>query len=270
MIRVVKSEYQISYDKVLLNNFKFKNLSINFRHLLCGPPKSTDEGLYYRIIYGNKKKKCIQCIFFYKIQWIPYHPHDYHPFYIYLDEKDNVAYLIIDDGHHFSKLLPIQKDIKKSLINLTIFLPDHGLTDQINKMGRIFQPKLIPLLPDQIERWWLINNMAQLKLRTKLIDPWASGLIPNTPPKNKSLIYRLNHLLPMKIFSIKGNYFNFTFRDESTCPICQSIDTLDFLPIIRDEIKAKYVLRKKMFCKNNHQFIITYNFENGKIEYNYV
>ncbi|NVM28359.1 MAG: hypothetical protein HWN65_05920 [Candidatus Helarchaeota archaeon] len=262
---VVKSGYQISYDKSLLHNFNFKNLRINLRYLLCGPPRSRGEGLFFRIILGDKGK-CIQCIFFYKTQWIPYHPHDYHPFYIYLDDVNDVSSLIIDDGHHFSKLRAVQKGVKRTSIDLTIFLPDHGMTDQIKGISKIFQPKLIPLLPDQIERWWLINNMAQLKLRTKLIDPWAPGLIPDTPSKKVSLLYRLNQLLPFKIPSPIKNNIKFTFRDESACPICHSLETLDFIPLVRSKTTGNYILRKKMTCKNNHEYSIRYDFEKGMIE----
>ena len=262
----VKPEYQISYDKTLLNNFHFKNLRINFRYFLCGPPRSQGEGLFYRIIHGAKGK-CIQCIFFYKTQWIPYHPHDYHPFYIYLDDVNNVSSLIIDDGHHFSKLIPIKKVKESTTINITIFLPDHGLTDQIKKFSKKFHPNLIPLLPNQIVKWWTINNMAQLKLRTKLIDPWAPGLIPKKPPEKQYLIYRINHILPFKIFSSAENDSNFTFRDEAFCPKCQTMKTLDFMPLYHDKATGIYCLRKKMTCQNHHSYHVQYNFEKGLIEF---
>ena len=266
MVCVIKSEYQISYDKTLLNDFHFKNLRIIFRCLLCGPPKSKGEGLFYRIIDGDKGT-CIQCLFFYKTQWIPYHPHDYHPFYIYLNKENNVRFLIIDDGHHFSSLIPIHEGNDENIINITVLLPDHGLTNQIKRIGKLFRPKLNPLSPAQIEKWWLINNMAQLKLRTKLIDPWASGLIPDTPPKKETLLYRINHLLPFKIFSSAKARFIYTFRDETVCPICHGVTTLDFMPLIHDNVTGNYFLRKKLTCQNNHSYVIKYDFEQGKIVY---
>ncbi len=266
MVCVVKPEYQVSYDKTLVNNFYFKNLRINLRYLLCGPPRSKGEGLFYRIIHGDHET-CIQCIFFYKRQWIPYHTHDYHPFYIYLDKNHSVKHLIIDDGHHFSKLLPIQRKRDQKAINITILLPDHGLTNLLNKLSKIFQPKLIPLLPDQIQKWWQLNNMAQLKLRTKLIDPWAPGLVPDKPPKKESLLYRINHIIPVKLFPSSENNFKYTFRDEAFCPNCKRMDTLDFMSFSHDKVTGKSVLRKKMMCKKKHQYLIKYDFESGKIEY---
>ncbi|MFX1297940.1 MAG: hypothetical protein ACFFD2_24215, partial [Promethearchaeota archaeon] len=190
-----------------------------------------------------------------------------HPFYIYLDANDNVKYLIIDDGHHFSKLIPMEEKKRKKSIDITIFLPDHGLTNQIKRAGKIFKPRLIPLLPDQIEKWWIINNMAQLKLRTKLIDPWAPGLIPDSPPKNENLLFRINYILPINIFPFVKNYQKFTFRDETICPECQNLETLDFMPLFYDKITGKYFLRKKMSCKNNHNYTIEYNFEKALLEY---
>ncbi len=264
MTRFIQPAYQILYDESLLNDFTFENLKIYLRYFLCGPPQSAGEGIFYRIIQ-NREEKCIQCIVFYKTQWFPYHPHDYHPFYIYLDENNNVRFLIIDDGHHFSKLIPIERKHKKKMVNITLFLPDHGLTSRI-KASKIFKPKLLPLLPMQLEKWWKINNMAQLKLRTKLIDPWAPGLIPPAPSKKESLIYRINHLLPFKVFSSIEKNLKFTFRDEAICPHCQEMETLDFMPLVHDA-NGTYFLRKKMMCKNNHSYIVKYNFETGQLQY---
>ncbi|MHA1132557.1 MAG: hypothetical protein ACTSQI_02180 [Candidatus Helarchaeota archaeon] len=262
---MVKPEYQLSYDSSHLNNFKFINLQVNLKYFLCGPPKSEGEGIFYRIVQNNDVK-CIQCIIFYKTQWIPYHPHDYHPFYIYLDANNCVKFLIIDDGHHFSKLIRIPENSQENSIDITLFLPDHGLTNQIRKFGKKFHPKLIPLLPEQIKKWWFINNMAQLKLRTKLIDPWAPGLIPDKPSKYQSLLYRLNHLLPAKFFSFVKEDLNFTFRDETTCPECGILDVLDFMSLHYDPPTGKYYLRKKMTCENHHRYFIRYDFDKGQIE----
>lgn len=263
---MVKPEYKISYNKSRLLNLLFEKNRINLRYFLCGPPKSDEEGIYYRFIH-NQDKLCIQCIVFYKTQWIPYHPHDYHPFYIYLTADDELDFILIDDGHHFSKLIPIKNAKGSKPVNITIFLPDHGLTDQLNWISRKFYPKLIPLTPDQIKKWWLINNMAQLKLRTKLIDPWAPGLIPITPSKKESLIYRINHLIPLKIFQFTEEKLLLTFRDESICPICQDVQTLDFMTLKTQKTSKSFFLEKKMVCSNKHHYKISYNFETGTIEY---
>ena len=156
---------------------------------------------------------------------------------------------------------------EKESVDITIFLPDHGLTNQIKHLSKIFRPKLLPLLPEQIQKWWLINNMAQLKLRTKLIDPWAPGLIPSRPSKKESLIYRLNHILPVKLFSSTEEDLKFTFRDESICPECHAMETLDFMPLIHDKLAETYYLEKKMSCRNDHHYHIRFNFEKGKLEY---
>ena len=266
MICTIKPGYKIFYEKALLNNFNFPNTKINLRYLLCGPPKSLGEGIFYRIIQ-KKEQKCIQCIIFYKIQRFPYHPHDYHPFYIYLDDDNRVEFIILDDGHHFSKLISKREIENKKSINITIFLLDHGLTDQINRFSKPFKPKFVPLLPEQIKKWWLINNMAQLKLRTKLIDPWAPGLIPKVPTQKKSLLYRLNYILPTKIFTFAEENQRFTFRDEVFCPYCKTMETLDFMPLHQDPATGKYFLQKQVTCKNSHRYLIQYNFESGQIEY---
>jgi hypothetical protein len=264
-IRVAKPDYSLNYDLSLLNGFNFENLRIIFKTFLCLPPKSQTEGLYFRILESSQGK-CIQCLFFYKIQWIPYHPHDYHPFYIYLDENNYVKNVIIDDGHHFSKLIPLSQKTPKSLLIISLFLPDHGLTNQINLLGKTFNPHLIPLLPEQISEWWFINNMAQLKLRTKLVDPWAHGLIPKTASKHQSLLFRLNHIIPFKIFPSDEINLQFTFRDEAICPTCQHHTTLDFMPLIYDESLGKYYLHKEMVCPNRHRYIACYNFETTQLE----
>ncbi|MHA1266740.1 MAG: hypothetical protein ACTSRS_16005 [Candidatus Helarchaeota archaeon] len=255
-------EYKVSYDLSFLQNFIFTNTRIIFRYFLCGPPQSVDEGLYFRTIYGPEEV-CIQCIFFYKRQWLPYHLHDYHPFYLYLDYKRRLKFLVIDDGHHFSKLLFPSEQTKP--LNITIFLPDHGLTDQIQTFGKPFHPRLIPLTPSRIQTFWLINNMAQLKLRTKLVDPWAKGLIPQNPAQTKSLIYRLNYILPLKSDSpLKAN-LRYTFRDEAFCPYCKCLETLDFMPLYFDKKTQKFFLQKQAICKNKHQYLIRYNFEKGTL-----
>ena len=144
MVRVVKAGYQLSYDKSVLNDFSFVNTKINLRYLLCGPPRSEGEGIFYRIVHNNALK-CIQCIAFYKTQWIPYHPHDYHPFYIYLDAAHHVQYLIIDDGHHFSKLIPIPENPHKNSVDITLFLPDHGQGSSCPAVGHSAWAMAAPL-----------------------------------------------------------------------------------------------------------------------------
>ncbi|TFF86666.1 MAG: hypothetical protein EU551_00800 [Promethearchaeota archaeon] len=265
--RVINPKYKVSYDENIINNFKFKNIDIKFTCFLCRPPKSKNEGIYYRIIETNEGK-CIQCISFWKRQWFPYHVHDYHPFYIYLDDKNLVKFIIIDDGHHYSKLINIDQKRTKSIV-ITFFLPDHGLTDQINHIGKQFKPKLIPLRSNQIINWWIIDNMAQLKLRTKLVDPYIAGLIPKEELEKDSLIYRLNHLSTFPIIPREKNNLRYSFRDEIFCPKCKnpSLITLDYVPVYYDQDNDSFYLKERMKCKNNHEFSFKYDFKSGKIIY---
>ncbi|TFF87510.1 MAG: hypothetical protein EU550_03120 [Promethearchaeota archaeon] len=264
--RVINPDYEISYDKTIIDDLRFKNLDVVLSCFLCNPPKSKNEGLYYRII-KSKHGTCIQCIAFWHRQWFPYHIHDYHPFYIYLDDDKHVKFILIDDGHHYSKKIFIDKKKLGSSIRISFFLPDHGLTDRLN-FGRVFKPNFIPLKPRQIINWWVINNMAQLKLRTKLVDPYKDGLIPENIPKQDSLIYRLNHISNFNLIARSENTLRYTFRDEVVCPVCnQLINSLDFIPVHKDQKSNHLYLKKEMKCKNGHQFIIKYNFQKAKIEY---
>ncbi|MHA1309526.1 MAG: hypothetical protein ACTSQO_01240 [Candidatus Helarchaeota archaeon] len=262
-----KSNYKISYDKSIINDYKFKNIRIELKYLLCGPPASPEEGIYYRILTSKKRRSiCIQNIFFYKIQRFPFHIHDYHPFYIYLDLNRRVKFILIDDGHHFSKKISIPQNSKIKKVTITVFLPDHGLTNKLSKFGKIFKPKLIPLMHQKILEWWTYDNMAQLKLRTKLIDPWADGLIPDKAMENDSILNRINYILPMKILPKSENNLFYSFRDEALCPICNKIYLLDLMHVHRNSSVNKYYLIKKQKCINGHEFTIKYDFETGKIK----
>jgi hypothetical protein len=256
--RVINPKYKVSYDENIINNFKFKNIYIKFTCFLCRPPTSKNEGIYYRIIESNEGK-CIQCISFWKRQWFPYHVHDYHPFYIYLDRKNLVKFILIDDGHHYSKRA-------KSRV-ITFFLLDHGLTDQITHIGKQFKPKLIPLTSNQIIKWWIIDNMAQLKLRTKLVDPYIDGLIPREELEKDSLIYRLNHLTKYPIVPREKHILRYSFRDEVFCPKCDQLITLDYVPVKYDKDNNTIYLKNRIKCKNNHEFSFKYNFNEGRIVY---
>ncbi|MBD3228151.1 MAG: hypothetical protein GF329_08175 [Candidatus Lokiarchaeota archaeon] len=262
---VINPNYEISYDKTIINDLQFKNINVILSCFLCNPPQSKNEGIYYRII-KSEHGKCIQCISFWNRQWFPYHIHDYHPFFIYLDDKNFVKFILIDDGHHYSKMIKISKNQIGTDFRISFFLPDHGLTDRL-KIGRIFKPKLIPLKPKQIIKWWIINNMAQLKLRTKLIDPYKKGLIPESEPKKDSLIYRINHITTFNIIHQPMNSLRYTFRDEVVCPVCKEMSTLDFLPVYKDQETDFFFLKNEMKCKNGHKFTIKYNFQEGKMEY---
>ncbi|MHA1270218.1 MAG: hypothetical protein ACTSPY_10565 [Candidatus Helarchaeota archaeon] len=265
---IVKHNYNISYDNSIINNYNFKNLRIELKYFLCGPPESSEEGIYYRIITSPfHKETCIQNIIFYKIQRFPYHIHDYHPFFIYLNDKNLVKYVIIDDGHHYSKKILILKNNRK-LLKITIFLPDHGLTNKLGQISKSFKPRLIPLKPKKLIEWWTYNNMAQIKLRTKLIDPWTKGLIPDKNLEQENLFYRLKYLIPLKIFPNHENDLKFSFRDDAYCPICNKLFKLDFMPIYKDNNSGNIYLIKNHICKNGHQYIIKYNFETGRIECN--
>ncbi len=262
----VNENYSVFYDEKFVNDYNFKNLSIKLKFLLCGPPQSKEEGIYYRIIKSHEKKEiCIQNIIFYKKQKFPYHIHDFHPFYIYLDFQKNVKYVVIDDGHHFSKKLGPFRDLQNKDLIITIFLPDHGLTNKLGSFGRLFKPRFIPLKPETIFKWWTYNSMAQIKLRTKLIDPWSAGLIPRRFASSDTILSRINYIIPLNI--IPENKMNkiYSFRDKSSCPICGDVFLLDFMEVKMDKFTGNLFLQKKHRCKNGHPYLIKYDFKEGKI-----
>ncbi|MFX0138489.1 MAG: hypothetical protein ACFFDN_32905, partial [Candidatus Hodarchaeota archaeon] len=179
-------------------------------------------------ILENNGEKCIQFIIFYQWQYFPPHKHDYHPFFIFLDENSNVSHMIYDKGHHRGKkILPTNEPLIFS-----IFLPDHHFETKFKSMilTRPLKCTYKPFKPKQIIYFWKINSMAQLKLRTKLIDPWDPGI-------------------------------NYTFRDEVKCPYCENSHLLDFMNLDKNRLfleiecrnhkfKAEYDIMRQTFSIN--------------------
>ena len=103
---VAKPNYNICYDlskfcKITSSGLLFPNFKLILRRVACGNPNpKKNEFAYFRILENFNKQKCIQFIIFYQWQYFPPHKHDYHPFFIYLNEKDDVNYLMYDKGHH--------------------------------------------------------------------------------------------------------------------------------------------------------------------------
>ncbi|MHA1301866.1 MAG: hypothetical protein ACTSO9_20815, partial [Candidatus Helarchaeota archaeon] len=151
------------------------------------------------------------------------HKHDYHPFFIFLDKNSQVSYMIYDKGHHNGKIIYPTKD----LLILSVFKPDHGYTTQFKSFNitRPFKCTYKALKPEQIIYFWKINNMAQLKLRTKLVDPWDPGI-------------------------------KHTFRDEAKCPYCSKIHLMDFMNLQKNRLYLK------IQCKLNHSFVAEYDIKN--------
>ena len=221
---VIKSNYNIRYDlnkfcKITSRGLLFPNFKLILRRVACGDPNpKKKEYTYFRIIENNDEK-CIQFIIFYQWQYFPPHKHDYHPFFIYLDKNSDVNHMIYDKGHHRGKkILPTSKPLIFS-----IFLPDHHFETKFKSMilTRPLKCSYKALKPRQILYFWKINSMAQLKLRTKLIDPWDPGI-------------------------------HYTFRDEVKCPSCGNLHLLDFMNLKKNKLFLE------IECKN-HRFKAEYD-----------
>ena len=232
---VVKHPYIISYDKSLLSNFKFPNFKLVLRRALCGNPNpKTGEYLYYRILENpDLKERCLQFILFYNFQKFPPHKHDYHSFLIYLDEQNHVKYLIYDEGHHRSKLIYPKKD--KNVLLLSVMMWDHHYIILPVKRWKkrafwLTQPlkfTLKSLDPKQIWYFWTIPSGAQLKLRSKLIDPWD----------------------PMQ---------KITFRDIFACPVCGKEHHMDYMDVQGSKLSLEIA------C-NGHSFIAINDLKSQKL-----
>ena len=232
---VVKPGYKISYDKSVFSEFTFPNLKLILRRALCGDPNpKTGEFLYYRILENPKlNEKCIQLMLFYNFQKVPPHKHDYHSFLIFLDDKNNVKSLIYDKGHHRSKVIYPKKG--KNVLIITVFMWDHHfiiLPTKGWKKKRFWLTSplkytLKPLDPRQIWYFWTIPSMAQLKIRSKLIDPWDSRMIE-------------------------------TFRDVFQCPTCGKEHHMDLMKV------DKGILTLTIPCKG-HFFIAINDLKKQKL-----
>jgi len=232
---VKKPGYKISYDKAFFSEFNFPNLKLILRRALCGDPNpKTGEFLYYRILENTKKnEKCIQLMLFYNFQKLPPHKHDYHSFLLFLDEENNVKSLIYDKGHHRSRVIYSKKE--KNILIITVFMWDHrfivfptkGWKKKLLRLTSPLKYTLKPLDPKQIWYFWTITSMAQLKIRSKLIDPWD--------PRMKE-----------------------TFRDIFKCPICGKEHHMDYMDV------DKEILTLTVPC-NGHSFVATNDLKNQKL-----
>ncbi|NHI94592.1 MAG: hypothetical protein EAX96_19025 [Candidatus Lokiarchaeota archaeon] len=232
---VVKKPYKVSYDKSILSNFEFPNFKLVLRRALCGNPNpKTGEYLFYRIIENPiVHEKCLQFILFYNFQKFPPHKHDYHSFLIYLDNKNNVKSLIYDKGHHRSKIIYPKRE--KNILLLSVMMWDHhyillpvkGWKKRFFWLTRPLKFTLKPLNGRQIWYFWTIPSMAQLKLRSKLIDPWD----------------------PQQFV---------TFRDVFYCPKCGKEHHMDYM-----NVKGS-TLSLDIEC-NGHLFNAEYDLQNQKL-----
>ncbi|MHA1379257.1 MAG: hypothetical protein ACTSRG_12815 [Candidatus Helarchaeota archaeon] len=222
---VAKNNYVIRYDltnfcKITSAGLLFPNFKLILRRVACSNPNPRKkEFVFFRILENLTNEKCIQFIIFYQWQYLPPHKHDYHPFFIFLNNKSQVRCIIYDKGHHNGKIVYPTKDP----LVLSVFKPDHGYTTQFKSyyVSKPFKCTYKAFKPKQIIYFWKINSMAQLKLRTKLIDPWTPGI-------------------------------KYTFRDEVKCPYCKSKHLFDFMNVEKNRL----VLEVK--CKD-HKFMAEYN-----------
>lgn len=202
---VAQEPYRISYDREMISNFKFPNFTLILRRALCGNPNPQKGGwLFYRSLFNPKlNETCLQFVLFYRFQKVPPHWHDYHSFLLYLDEKHDVKYLIFDKGHHWSQLVHPPRN-KKAFI-LAVFLWDHRYVLLPYKKIYLWasQPltfSLKELTPEMIYHLWTIKSGAQIKMRSKLVNPWNPEI-------------------------------KITFRDVFTCPFCQKRHQMDYMEV---------------------------------------
>jgi hypothetical protein len=202
-----------------------------FRFLCLDPRPSRGEGLYVRRVRRADGASCVQAILFYRVQWLPYHLHDYAPFYLYFDPPGRLAEIVYDAGHHrAARLSPGQAD------RLTVSAPWHALRPGRTPLAVKLRAAEFPLDDDTIRHWWYQKrSQAQLKLRSKLVDPWLPGLRPDGGAPG-------------------------TFRDEAPCPRCGVVTPLGAM-----EIDGVDLLRR-MRCPAGHPFVAAYRARSGAVE----
>ncbi|MHA1143356.1 MAG: hypothetical protein ACTSRW_01330 [Candidatus Helarchaeota archaeon] len=210
---VAKQDYEISHDRKAISDLNFPNFKLYLRRALCGNPNpNSGEFLFFRILKNpHLGETCIQFLLFYNFQKFPPHKHDYHAFFVFLDEKDHVKYLIYDKGHHWSQVFEPRS--KRDEIILAVVAWDHHyMRLPVKKkyfwLTRPLKFQLKELTAKQIFRFWTIDSMAQLKIRSKLFDPWD---------------------LDMKM----------TFRDVFICPSCQKRYLMDYMNLNGRKLEKK-------------------------------
>jgi hypothetical protein len=128
-----------------------------------------------------------------------------------------VTRLVYDKSHHRAEL-----KINPEMYTFTILAPWHAI-----QYGRRYWPSkpmrlsYHPLEEQLIRQWWFLPGRAQLKLRSRLVDPWHDGLIG--PREDR----------------------RFTFRDEARCPVCGEGVEMDAMDLHGNCLQARRRCRQK-------------------------
>ena len=208
--------------------------SLQFFRAWCGNPnEKKGEGIYYRLVRQPADgRSCLQLILYYRVQWFPYHPNDFAPMNIYLESGGEVSRILYDSFHH-----TVATIIEPRSLYFTVFAPWHAF-----KPGRQgwpisqMQTAYHAMEDSVILRWWFLRGKSQLKLRSKLVDPWHAGLTKQS-----------GEVRP-------------TFRDEGKCPVCNRTVQMDTMHIQGAEFS------KACRCALGHSFTVRYDSERQVIE----
>lgn len=208
---------------------------VDLRRLLCGNPGQSGEGVFERVVYSPEHEEfCVQAIVFYWRQLLPYHRHDYAPIFLYLDRDKKLNRIVFDRGHHRARTIE-PTDLPNR--ELAVAWPWHQF--QLVRSGRFgtFVYESHSLTDEVIQRWTMTESSSQIKLRTTMVNPWASELTAA----------------------------NATFRDRSLCPVCGRPTDHDGLTT-----SAPDVLAGDVRCKAGHRYRVEFDARTGLLKANTV
>lgn len=215
------SKYQHVNNNNLLNwrdKFQF------YRIFAGNHNKNKNEGLYFRVVYNPLLGEyCLQVVSYYRLQRLPYHVNDYHPFFAYFDSDYSLLRLLYDSGHHFASYADLLPEVQK----LTINYPWHSLLPGKPRFAKPLETQYFHLSDAILQGWWFQKGKPQFKLRSKFADPWHEKLFP--------------------VFGQRGN-----FRDEFCCPNCDQVNYFDTMNYKDDLFTVDVVC-----CEVKH--IVTYD-----------
>ena len=172
----------------------------------CGNPNSRQgEGSYYRYLENSATgQRCLQVVIFYRVQWFPYHNHDFAPIFFYFNSQDCLERILYDHYHHNVSSLSVENHNRP--VQVVLYAPWHAFRVNESHWAQTdLHSSYLPLTDEQLSRWWLYPDMRQFKLRSKFLNPWDPHLFPENTP------------------------FPATFRDEAPCPNCNEVYHLDFM-----------------------------------------
>ena len=226
-VPTVRPEYDVSEDAL----DALPVAPALFRFACLDPNAARREGLYVRRVVRADGASCVQVILFYRVQWVPYHRNDFAPFFVYLDANDALTRIVYDVGHHRAATLLPHPDLC-----LTVVAPWHALRPGRTALARRLRATELRLTDDVIRAWWYEpRTEAQLKLRSKLVDPWHPGL--------------------QGIGREHG-----TFRDEAACPRCGRPALMDDM-----EVRGPDLVRPTR-CPVGHPFVAAYRGQRMAVE----